>query len=367
MKTTIFRMIVIAAAVLGLSGIVMPQPGNEKFYVKREKKASPELKLELDRLRQEIKANQYTFQVGYTKAMDYSLESLTGAKEPENFEVEGKLQDALARKLSFIDDSVRLATLKLYPKKAAKINAGFVIPAICPALKSYTVRHTCVRDQKLCGSCWAFGAVGAFEGSWLIRNNKAIDASEQYVLCFSKCGNEDCGDCTGGYKNCAACFLVKSGTPKESAYPYRASSSFPNCQPYRGLSFYRAVAWNYVDGSVVIPSVAKIKAALCQHGPLAVSVRATAAFKAYTGGVFNENSTGATNHSVTLIGWDDTKQAWLIKNSWGTGWGIKEPMCNTRGFMWIAYGSNSIGKYALWVDAWKTFYVLPEYIEKIIP
>jgi len=90
--------------------------------------------------------------------------------------------------------------------------------------------------------------------------------------------------------------------------------------------------------------VDKLKQALCRYGPLAVAVRATRLFQAYKSGVFNERDTGKVNHGVTLIGWDDNKEAWLIKNSWGTGWGEK-------GYMWIVYYSNSIGYGASWVEA----------------
>jgi cathepsin L len=50
------------------------------------------------------------------------------------------------------------------------------------------------------------------------------------------------------------------------------------------------------------------------------------------------------NHVVLLIGLDDAKQAWLIKNSWGEKWGEK-------GCAWIKYRSNNIGVFAAWIEA----------------
>jgi hypothetical protein len=73
-------------------------------------------------------------------------------------------------------------------------------------------------------------------------------------------------------------------------------------------------------------------------------MRATDVFKAYTGGIFNYDAQGKVNHGVTLVGWDDSKNAWRIKNSHGKGWG-------ENGFMWITYGCSKIGYAASWVQA----------------
>jgi hypothetical protein len=165
-------------------------------------------------------------------------------------------------------------------------------------------------------------------------NNARIDSSEQDTL--------DCsgaGDCGGGWW--AHQYLIDSGSAKEAGYPYVATKG--DCQS--GVKRpYKAVTWGYVDSANPIPSIDALKRALCEYGPLSVALRATDIFKAYTGGVYNHNDTGKVNHGVTLVGWDDSKEAWRIKNSWGETWG-------ETGFMWIAYGCSSIGYGASWVQA----------------
>ena len=60
---------------------------------------------------------------------------------------------------------------------------------------------------------------------------------------------------------------------------------------------------------------------------------------------FNEqNNHHGTDHAVALVGWDDSNNAWLLKNSWDVDWG-------EQGYMWIAYDSNGVGQYAAWVEA----------------
>jgi hypothetical protein len=107
--------------------------------------------------------------------------------------------------------------------------------------------------------------------------------------------------------------------------------------------------------------VAELKAALLVHGPITTCIRSTSLFEAYAGGVFNQHAAGATNHVVLLVGWDDSKMAWRIKNSWGKDWG-------EDGFGWVAYGSNSIGFGSTWVVAICSLFVLPpelrEWLEK---
>lgn len=287
-------------------------------YAKRELAASDNIRSALTALRGEAKAKQWTFEVGYTTAMDFATEQITGMQPPEDWVEKAQVQDVAAKAL----EQPQRAALGSCVATAAKFNwadQGAVTP---------------VKDQGGCGSCWAFGTHGAYEGSYAILNKAQINSSEQDTL--------DCsgaGDCGGGWW--AYDYLVKTGSAEEANYPYVGEKKACNVGTARP---YRAAVWGYVNSKVAIPSVAELKKALCDYGPLGVAVAVTPAFKAYKSGVFNESSTADINHAITLIGWDDSKQAWRIKNSWGVGWG-------ESGYMWISYGCNKIGYAATWVKA----------------
>jgi C1A family cysteine protease len=299
-------------------------------FAQREAKASPAIKAKLAALRRQKEAKKWTFEVVYTAALDRDLKAITGARIPANLAQEVKAQNAKAAIL-----------LREFHNKPKANNIGGV------TMPSFDWRQhngvTPVRDQGGCGSCWDFAAHGALEGSYLINDGLTIDSSEQNSLDCNTVGD----DCGGGWPSGAFEYMEKTGSAKETDYPYMAVRS--NCrtpnQPYRVLT------WGYVGDDDGVPSVEKLKEALLYYGPLAVCVNATAAFQSYggVGAVFNEFADGDINHCVTLIGWDDAKQAWLIKNSWGTLWGDTCGFGQEHGYMWIKYGCNKIGYGAEWV------------------
>ncbi len=323
-------------------------------YAARERGASPEMKAKLAELRKDIAAKKRKYTVGYTSVADIPLDVLASTKIPKALPAGAQVYK-LGRSLKAIDD----AKFKQFSERNPDLVKSWH-PACSPKAKSWDWRKkdkvTSVRAQ-VCGTCWDFTAMGAYEASYAIRNGQTIDASEQYVL---NCANA--GNCAGGWWMPVFDFLVTQGTATEAADPFTGDDTLA-C-PAALASPYRASAWSFVapDTWNQIPPTDAVKASLCEHGPLAVAVEVDSPFTLYTGGVFDETGQSFPwiNHGVVLIGWDDSKGAWLIKNSWGPGWGETGGYGTERGYMWIAYGSNNVGIAAAWVDAARPYYKLPD-------
>lgn len=306
----------------------------------------------LEELRQAAKTNKWTFEVGHTKAADRPLILLAGTRLPAGIDLPkvANHQNTVGAQWLKADRVTRDAFNNKHPGVLPGLKVEPRVQASSFAQKSrfdwrdYNVVPA-IRDQQTCGSCWSFAALGAFESNHKIRNNEALDLSEQQIL---DCANS--GTCDGGWFQKVFEHLIQRGVGIEPAYPYKTAQG--TCKTIS--SPYKAVSWGFVDPNGGMPGVAAMKEALCKHGPLAVSVNATEAFQHYTKGVFNEFAAGNTNHAVIIVGWDDSKGrsgAWAMRNSWSPNWG-------ENGYMWIEYGCNNIGAHAAWVEAQSKHYAV---------
>jgi uncharacterized repeat protein (TIGR02543 family) len=232
---------------------------------------------------------------------------------------------------------------------------------------------TAIKDQGNCGACWAFAATELLESEselsffgqnyWdslspgLIVTN--LDLSPQIVL---SCTNPSVDNCeNGGYLSDAANFLVSYGTNLENCYPYtQTDGSCSNaCSSWLDSSSdYYIYSWSgeqCLDGCSftstncnICPSETGVEwyiermKSLLQFGPLVAWMEVFDDFYSYRSGVYSCTSDDYIgNHFIEVIGWDDNKQAFHCKNSWGTGWG-------EGGFFWISY--NELQSASLEVD-----------------
>ncbi len=319
---------------------VLPDLAQE--YKLREAQAPPAVLQRIQQARADIQAKQLHYNVGFTSVSNLNIKDITG---------EAELPEAQRQQVMKKFSNLPFIGVLTEGDEPEQSSGG----ACVASMTTYDARTrgivTPVSNQGACGSCWAFGAVAAYETSYLLTNggsSSSVNASEQHPL-----------NCVGGGYGCGGGLAFKvfewmvEGTRSlcsESAYPYTASDR--PCSPATCSSPpYFAEAWGIVrpDRDLnKIASVADIKNAICRYGAVAASCLVTPRFQDYTNGVFYDSPSNYTNpssnHVVLIVGWCDVRGAWLIKNSWGTGWG-------ERGYMWIKYNSNNIGRRACWVKA----------------
>jgi C1A family cysteine protease len=328
-------------------------------YSVRESAATPAVKKRLDAVRATIDKNKLEFHVGYTSALDVPLNQLAATKIPVTLSAQTKKILALSAQTT--------AAEKRELDKAIEVNPNLqkLLANTCLASKaSWDWRKenkvTSVKAQ-ICGTCWDFAASGAYEASYAIHNNKLIDTSEQYQLNCAKAGS-----CKGGWYGPVFDFMVTNGTADESADNFSGNDQLV-C-PTKIPSPYRATGWGFVDTAnhMAIADTQAIKQSICAHGPVATAVQVDDAFQAYTDGVFSSSQTySGINHAIVIVGWDDARGAWLIKNSWGPGWGETGSYGSEKGYMWIKYRSNNVGTATAWVDASRSFLSLRLPFEEI--
>jgi len=184
-----------------------------------------------------------------------------------------------------------------------------------PASVDYR-NDNCLQDVKRqggCGSCWAFTAITPLEFSKCKkRGGKKVLLSEQQLV---DCADNN-GGCGGGWYLRAWKYLAIGSNAHTKYGPYMADEGA--CKFNK--KFNRAVVFTY---GKVPANVEAIKEAI-QEGPLAVAMRVTQSFSQYKEGVYSsDDCEGKINHGVVLVGYGSMngKDYWIIRNSWGAGWG----------------------------------------------
>ncbi|KAJ7356032.1 hypothetical protein OS493_027429 [Desmophyllum pertusum] len=178
---------------------------------------------------------------------------------------------------------------------------------------------TPVKDQGNCGSCWAFSTMGSLEGQHFKKSRNLVSLSEQNLVdCSTKYGNDGC---KGGFVNKAFKYIRDNGgIDTEASYPYEAQDK--KCR------FNKANVGATDTGFMVIKhkSEPDLQSAVATVGPISVAIDAShSSFQLYHQGVYNEAQCSQTRlgHAVLAVGYGtyQGQDYWLVKNSWGTGWG----------------------------------------------
>lgn len=203
------------------------------------------------------------------------------------------------------------------------------------------------RNQQLCGSCTVFSSTDLLEAS-LVRDSQlfqgAARLSEQLTIdCLAQELPNLCA--TGSAFTSVLGSLRNNGTTS-SALPYVAGTqgssyvgSFNACIAAINNTTSSNYAFRASDfAKIAATSVTDIKQAINTYGAVVASLYVTQSFQNYAGTgsvmVMQPCTAGCGWHAVVLLGWDDSRQAFLGRNSWGPGWG-------TGGYFYIAYSEVS--------------------------
>jgi cathepsin F len=185
-----------------------------------------------------------------------------------------------------------------------------------------------VKSQGGCGSCWAFSAGGNLEGQLAIKKSlKDVSISYQQLV---DCDDIDSG-CAGGFMEWAFQYINQTGgIQSNDDYPYKGVES--QCEFDASKVILQVTNYTFFS-----KDEDEIAAALVATGPLAVALNASF-LQFYLFGIFDPIwCSTSLNHGVTTVGYGEAKKPfWIVKNSWGGGWGEK-------GYFRIARGKGKCG------------------------
>ncbi|MEA3285652.1 MAG: lectin like domain-containing protein [Synergistota bacterium] len=243
---------------------------------------------------------------------------------------------------------------------------------------SYDLRElgyvTEVKNQSPYGACWTFSAMASMESTALKAGVTSPDYAEQFIAYY---GYVDQSSELPGFANYTAsnfpgimdnggddfraiALLARgTGAVNEADAPYGSTAPSATAPVSRAL---RNVYYFYYDNDTRYQkaSVENVKTALMNYGAVSVGMYAgdpqggnwddssyynPSTYASYIpSGNPDGLSVGSANHAVTVVGWDDgysksnfnpsnqpsSDGAWIVKNSWGSGWG-------DGGYFYISY------------------------------
>ena len=243
-----------------------------------------------------------------------------------------------------------------------------------PSSYSNRDRLPAVRNQNPYGTCWSFSAVGCMEADRILDGeSRSIDYSELQVVYFAANKYTDPKKCRKDYtksigspltylkfggilREAPRLFANHIGAVDESTVPYDEALTFRGGTSYvtsKDVAHMKTAYYITYDTG----NLDRIKKAIVLHGGV------SAGYGHNDDNYDEENHSyynpkgykdvSAEGHAIILVGWDDDFSrdnfrnkkdeqpkkdgAWLVRNSWGEGWG-------DGGYFWLSYYDGGLLK-----------------------
>jgi Papain family cysteine protease len=214
---------------------------------------------------------------------------------------------------------------------------------------------TSIRDQAQCEHCWIYAATALIESMVRIEHCVWCVRSEGDYIESNKVPCGQCGDprtvltwVQGNGMTDLDCVPWVDADPGDRSGPYWNPSP-SGCGTGSMLPPPTYVPCRNRNGRTVkIPAYTELgnisdqKNWIDSIGPLVVAFDVYSDFQYWTGPAPYTKVSTATylgGHIMLAVGYDDNLNCWIVKNSWGTGWG-------ESGFWLIGYGQCNIDSYS---------------------
>lgn len=193
---------------------------------------------------------------------------------------------------------------------------------------SMDLRSDCptIYDQGQLGSCTANGIAGAIEFDQRKQGTKEFTPSRLFIYYNERAMEGTVGQDSGAQIRDGIKSVATLGAPPEADWPYNIQefAQKPPATAYSDakqdlVSSYARVAQN----------VTQMEGCLADGYPFVFGFTVYESFESQevsNTGIVPMPSPGEAvmgGHCVVAVGYDDAKRIFIVRNSWGTGWGIK--------------------------------------------
>jgi hypothetical protein len=222
------------------------------------------------------------------------------------------------------EDPAFLQTLPIEPTHRAYIPASVDLSYRLPEPGNQGGAESC--------TAWAtaYAARSYYTSAYEARDTHDLGNIASPAFVYNLSWRHDGGACNSGSRFSSAVAVLKQGAPSLVDYPYRDSDcSAPQQETVARATDFRVQGLRRIDHT----KLDDVKGALARSNPVLISFHDDVAWHRHRGeGVFNQagidHETGW--HAMTVVGYDERKQAFRLINSWGKGWG-------DNGYVWVSY------------------------------
>jgi C1A family cysteine protease len=193
---------------------------------------------------------------------------------------------------------------------------------------SVDLRSNCppVYDQGQLGSCTANAIAGALEYDQIKQRETPFTPSRLLIYYDERKMEGTINSDSGAAIRDGVKIVNQQGACPEAEWPYDISqfAVSPPAQCYVDAAKYKAVVYQRIPRSLSL-----MKSCLASGYPFVLGFTVYDSFEssqvAQTG-VMPMPSPGESvlgGHAVLAVGYDDSKQMWTVRNSWGSSWGAQ--------------------------------------------